>query len=136
MSSTWKRLIEMIEATNWSRVNQKKNMQRWGTQDRNAPGPTAIDALRKAAAAGRPQQPPSMVPKKGGLQIPSGTDRPGQGNPLVAPPGGSRLAAGGRASQTSIGGTSMSGGGAPSDHGMEDDEWLQMLYADDEDDEG
>lgn len=133
-SRVWRQLAEMVgldrEATNWQKVNQKRNMQRYGTMDRNDRGPSPLDAIRKAANAGKAT---SMTPRPGGLQIPSGTDRPGQGNPLMAPP---TAKVGGRAPMQAQQPSPMSTtGGPPNDHEMDDEDWLQMLYADDDDEE-
>lgn len=75
------------EGPNWQKLNQKKNMQRWGSQsaasaDKNDP----MAGFRKLKQQQAASQPPSMIPKPGGLQIPAGSDRPGQGNLLMAPP--------------------------------------------------
>lgn len=129
-SKTWRQLAEMVgldqEATNWQKVNQRRNMQRYGTMDRNAPGPSPLDAIRKAAQAGKAV---NMTPRPGGLQIPSGTDRPGQGNPLMAPP---TAKVGGRAPMQGQPAPHQQAHSSTSDHDMNDEDWLQMLYADDE----
>lgn len=91
--SIWRTLAEAVglsNEANWDRVAKQRNMQRYGTQDRrDKQGPMAYfntqgtgSAQRQATAA---RTPPRMVGKPGGLQIPNGTDRPGQGNPLMAP---------------------------------------------------
>jgi len=77
----WKRLAEMlgIDEAGWDSLAKKRNMQRYGAQDRRTQqGPTSFfndagtgSAQRQATAAA---QQPSMRPKPGGLQIPAGTD--------------------------------------------------------------
>ncbi len=92
--SAWKRLAEALgieTEANWDKLTRQRNMQRYGAQDRrtqttpmqyfNTRG--TGQAQRQATMAAMV---PSMTPKPGGLQIPAGTDRPGQINPLAAPP--------------------------------------------------
>lgn len=89
ISNTWRRLAEYvdrleIDETNWRTVNQRKNIQRWGTQDRNFNDPTAM--IRQKRQAALAAQPPDMTPLPGGMALPVGQDRPNQGNPLFDPP--------------------------------------------------
>jgi hypothetical protein len=131
MSKTWKTLAEALgieteAGPNWQKVNQKKNMQRYGTQDRrtqqdplkyfNSAGTGA--AQRQTTAAGMA---PKMTPRPGGLQIPAGSDRPGQGNPLMDPPGRRQQAAAPAMQRP------------PEDHEMDDQDWLDMLDMSDDD---
>lgn len=137
-SKTWRRLAEMVgieteAGANWSKINRQRNMQRYGTTDRRDKGMTGIEfrnsvQRKNAADLGQPQAPRSMTPKPGGLQIPSGTDRPGQGNPLVAPP---RAMVGQRPPHQAA----HQHGTSPDDHGMEDDEWLNLLMGDEDDED-
>lgn len=122
--SIWRRLAEAVgvaSEANWDRAAKQRNMQRYGTQDRrDQQGPMAYfntqgtgSAQRQATAA---RTPPRMVGKPGGLQIPTGTDRPGQGNPLMSPNRGASPL-----------------GTAPNAPGQGPD-WLQDLKGDGDDD--
>lgn len=91
--SSWKRLAEAIglKEINWNSVNKQKSIQRYGTQDRRTNlGPTPYFNARGTGSAQRQQTAanatPDMTPRPGGLQIPNGTDRPGQLNPLYGLP--------------------------------------------------
>lgn len=143
--SAWRRLAEAlgirVEA-NWDAAAKRRNMQRYGTQDRRAQlGPTPYFKPNGMGSAQRPsmmaQQAPDMTPRKGGLQIPAGTDRPGQGNPLMAPPRRNQQASPPPASPLSTAPNSPQGiqqrQGTQDDHQMGDQDWLDMLYGDDED---
>lgn len=95
MRGVWETLAEAVGldnegSTNWSKISQRRNMARYGTQDRNRPvdpmgyfNPKGTGSAQRQATAAA--MAPDMTPRPGGLQIPSGTDRPGQGNPLLRP---------------------------------------------------
>lgn len=94
--SAWRKLAEALgieteAGMNYQKLGRQRNIQRYGTQDRRDPqSPLHYFNTRGTGAAQRgqaqQQQAPDMTPRAGGLQIPGGTDRPGQGNPLFAPP--------------------------------------------------
>lgn len=141
MTKSWKRLAEAfgINEANWDKVAKQRNMQRYGTQDRRDKGqpvtmgskmPLSTSQLaRQAQAAAR--RPP----------IPSGTDRPGQGNPMFDPPKrGLSAAPNSPAAQMPMAPPPGGGGGASpmaptDDHHMSDPDWLDMLQGDDEGDD-
>jgi hypothetical protein len=91
----WKQLAEMLgieTEAGWDALAKRRNMQRYGTQDRNMQqGPTSFfndagtgSAQRQATAAAMQ---PRMTPKPGGLQIPAGQDVPQPSiNPLYGQP--------------------------------------------------
>lgn len=92
MTKTWRALaeafgIETEAGLNFQKMNRRRQMQQYGTVDRRDKGdPLAMHRQRlqrqQAAAQGA-----NMTPRPGGLSdIPAGADRPGQGNPLMAPP--------------------------------------------------
>ncbi len=122
----------------WDSVAKKRNMQRYGTQSRrDQQGPTPYfnnkgtgSAQRAGTAASAT---PNMTPRPGGLNIPGGTDRPGQGNPLMAPPRKGPL--GGSANTPApVTSTPTTGHGRPDDQQQQGDaDWLSMLLGDDED---
>jgi hypothetical protein len=92
--SAWKRLAEALgieTEANWDKLAKQRSMQRYGTQDRRTQTtPMQYFNLRGTGQAQRQTtmaaMQPRMTPKPGGMQIPAGTDRPGQINPLAAPP--------------------------------------------------
>lgn len=93
--SAWKKLAEALgieTEANWDKLTRQRNMQRYGTQDRrDKQSPLYYFNTTGTGAAQRGQNPmqqqaPDMTPRPGGLNIPMGTDRPGQGNPLYSPP--------------------------------------------------
>ena len=88
-SSAWDRLAEALgiqTEVNWDAVNKRRQMQQYGTMDRRNRGPSTMlktpQQLARIAAQGSrgPVNPNAMA------QIPAGSDVPGQGNPLFAPP--------------------------------------------------
>lgn len=142
MKNVWKRLAEALgieTEANWDKAAKQRNMQRYGTMDRrDKQGPQAYFNTRGTGSAQRQgmaaNATPNMTPRPGGLQIPSGTDRPGQGNPLVAPPGRkSPLGTAPNSPQGQSPQLATTQNAAPNDHGIQDDDWLDMLYGDDED---
>jgi len=87
--TAWDRLAEALgikTEVNWDAVNKRRQMQQYGTMDRrNQQGPTPYfktpgQQQRMQQARRGPVNPNAMA------QIPAGMDRPGQGNPLFAPP--------------------------------------------------
>ena len=92
MSRIWERLAEAVgikDAVNWSSVNKRQNMARYGSMDRrDRQGPMAYFNTKGTGAAQGGMRPP-IRPDPGiqrqGMQIPGGTDRPGQDNPLMRP---------------------------------------------------
>lgn len=93
--SVWIRLAEAVgleTEANWDKAAKQRNMQRYGSQDRRDNlGPMAYFNTKgtgMAQGARKPIRPMGgpVGPGKTGMQIPSGTDRPGQVNPLAAPP--------------------------------------------------
>ncbi len=130
--------LGMRTEANWDAAAKRRNMQRYGATDRRIQqGPTPYFKPNGMGSAQRQgtvgQMAPDMTPRKGGLQIPSGTDRPGQGNPLMAPPtkrpGLVQAPNSPQTSQPTIGQHSSQ----PDDHMMGDEDWLDMLGGDDED---
>jgi hypothetical protein len=93
MTKTWRLIaeamgIETEAPLNFQKLNRRRQMQQYGTTDRRDKGdPMMLHRMRKQQAAAQAAGPADMTGRPGGLSdIPSGTDRPGQGNPLVAPP--------------------------------------------------
>lgn len=87
--SAWDRLAEALgikTEINWDAVNKRRQMQQHGTMDRrNRQGP--MPYFKPASLQQR--RPPQATPGSGQQamsQIPFGSDRPGQANPLFAPP--------------------------------------------------
>lgn len=93
--SAWERLAEALgikTEINWDAVGKRRQMQQHGSMDRrDRQGPMPYfkprgmqqqrqnrQARGSGPIAARPGQPPP--------QIPFGTDRPGQANPLFTPP--------------------------------------------------
>jgi hypothetical protein len=77
--------------TNWAGVNKKRAMAQQGSMDRRDKGGLMqYFNLKGTGSAQRADTmsatPTRMNPRPGGMQIPGGTDRPGQGNPLMDPP--------------------------------------------------
>jgi hypothetical protein len=90
MRSAWDRLAEALGITeiDWSAVQKRRQMQQYGTMDRrNKQGP--MPYFKPGGMQQRAQQ-ARMVPPGSGQQamqqIPFGSDRPGQVNPLFAQP--------------------------------------------------
>lgn len=91
--SIWGKLAEAMgieTEANWDKAGKQQNMQRWGSTDRRQqPGPTAYfnkQGTGMAQGMRPPIRPDPMVQRNGGPMIPTGTDRPGQPNPLTAKP--------------------------------------------------
>ena len=92
--SAWKKLAEALgieTEANWDKLAKQRNMQRYGAQDRRTQmSPTMYFNTKGTGLAQRQDtaanMAPDMTPRPGGLNIPAGSDRPGQGNPLYAPP--------------------------------------------------
>ncbi len=161
ITKTWRQLAEAIGVDEagayWQKANQKKNMQRWGTSDRRNHGDPLMLAKQRNKAQAM-SAPPNMTPRLGGIGAPAGTDRPGQGNPLMTPsaakPGLGRNMNAPRPPVPTDGptdlGTQFVGGGdkhwpgikahgvddpcdRADDHDMQDDQWLSMLLGDRDD---
>lgn len=93
--SAWDRLAEALgikTEVNWDAVNKRRQMQRGGTMDRrDRQGPMpyfrpAAMQQRRAQAAAQQVSPNRGQQTAAMSQVPFGTDRPGQGNPLFASP--------------------------------------------------
>ncbi len=90
--SAWDRLAEALgikTEINWTSVAKRRQMQQGGTMDRrDRQGP--MPYFRPQAMQQRQQQARASAMAGQGqsamAQIPFGTDRPGQRNPLFAPP--------------------------------------------------
>jgi hypothetical protein len=87
--SAWDRLAEALgikTEVNWDAVNKRRQMQQYGTMDRrDKQGP-----MPYFKPSSMQQRQPQATPGSGQQamgQIPFGSDRPGQMNPLFAPPG-------------------------------------------------
>lgn len=87
--SAWDRLAEALgikTEVNWDAVNKRRQMQQYGTMDRrDKQGPMPY-FKPSSMQQRRPQATPGSGQQAMG-QIPFGSDRPGQMNPLFAPPG-------------------------------------------------
>lgn len=126
--STWDRLAEAVgieTEANWDKVAKQRNMQRYGSADRRDKlGPMAYFNTRGTGLAQGGMRPPiapdPSIRRNGGPMIPQGTDRPGQGNPLMSPT---------RATGPSPLGT------APNSPGGRGRDWLDALAGDGEEDE-
>lgn len=93
MRSAWDRLAEALgikTEVNWDAANKRRQMQQYGTMDRRNRGPSTL--LKTPQQVQRMQQrgPRGPVNPNAMAQIPVGSDTPGQGNPLFAPPPRSR----------------------------------------------
>lgn len=91
MISSWKKLCEIFKIKeakpNWDRARTNRAIATHGTQSsRSRPGPMPYFNPAGTGAAQAQNKPVSMTPKPGGLQIPSGQDKPGQLNPLYGIP--------------------------------------------------
>ena len=91
--SIWGRLAEAVgieTEANWDKFAKQRNMQRYGSTDRrNQLGPMAYFNTKGTGTAQGGLRPPirpdPRIARGAAPQIPSGTDRPGQGNPLMSP---------------------------------------------------
>lgn len=91
--SAWDRLAEALgikTEINWDAVNKRKQMQQYGTMDRRdkqGPMPYFKPAGMQRRAQAQQQAPLNRGQQTAAMsQVPFGTDRPGQLNPLFAPP--------------------------------------------------
>lgn len=88
--SAWDRLAEALgiqTEINWDAVNKRRQMQQYGTMDRrDKQGP--MPYFKPAGMQQRAQQPrmAAGTGQQAMSQIPFGSDRPGQSNPLFTPP--------------------------------------------------
>lgn len=127
--SIWGKLAEAIgieTEANWDKAAKQRNMQRYGSTDRrNQLGPMAYFNTKGTGSAQggmRPaMRPDPSIARNGGPMIPQGTDRPGQGNPLMSPTGAMRPSPLGTAPNS------------PQGRGQD---WLSALSGDDDEDEG
>lgn len=127
--SIWGKLAEAVgieTEANWDKVAKKQNMQRWGSTDRRTQlGPQAYFNTKGTGMAQSGMRPPirpdPAVQRNGGPMIPQGTDRPGQGNPLMSPT---------KAAKPSPLGTAPN---SPQGRGQD---WLSQLTGGDDEDEG